>query len=126
MSKPKVAALERVVAQHGVDPQWHLWTSQCRGHDWMHESGGQLGLQKHFEQLCEQLRTSDGPVKSSLRKIASEVNTALVLIKCLSALVVEKLCSSAVKITRPDSWLQIFLRFPCGTWLRTNLWWLFG
>lgn len=36
-------------------------------------------------------------MKSSLRKITSEVNTALVLIKWLSVLAVENSCSFAVK-----------------------------
>lgn len=84
-------------------------------------AAGSVCLQEHFEQPSEQLQRSDGPVKSSLRKITSEVNTALVLIKWLSVLAVENLCSFAVKITRPDSSLRIFLRLPCGTWLRTNL-----
>lgn len=65
-------------------------------------------------------------MKSRLRKITSEVNKALVLIKWLSVLAVENLCSFSVKITRPDSSLWILLRLPCGTWLRTNLSWLFG
>lgn len=51
---------------------------------------GSVCLQEHFEQPSEQLQRSDGPVKSSLRKITSEVNTALVLIKWLSVLAVEK------------------------------------
>lgn len=84
-------------------------------------AAGSACLQEDVEQPSEQLRRSDGPVKSSLRKIRSEANTALVLIKWLSALAVENLCSLAVKITRPDSSLRIFLRLPCGTWLWTNL-----
>lgn len=60
-------------------------------------AAGSVCLQEHFEQPSEQLQRNDGPVKSSLRKITSEVNTALVLIKWLSVLAVENLCSFAVK-----------------------------
>lgn len=110
--------------QNTKEPEPHLRTSQRTDPTPKVRAVGSGGLQKDFEQLSEQLPRSDGAVKSRLRKIASEGNTALVLIKRLSALADENLCSFAVKITRPDSSLRIFLRPSCGTRLRTNLSWL--
>lgn len=102
------------------EPERNLRTPQRRGRDWEQESGGQLRLQKHFEPLSEQLRTSDGPVKSSLRKIASEVNTALVWIRRLSAwrtrqarlLVVDFPAASLRNVAQDQSGVRENSRFP--------------
>lgn len=77
-------------------------------------------LQKYFEQLSEQSWEWDGPVKSNLKMIISEVYTALLLINWLSRLGAGNLCVFC-KITSPESSSWIFLWLLCGIWLRTNL-----